>query len=101
MNAIKGKYRKGQIVLEHAADWPDDTDVLVEPMTASLNLGMREEDWVDTPEAIARWLEWYDSLEPIMTPEEEAVWRAALQEQKEYDKSKSEERTQKLIRMFE
>ena len=42
---------------------------------------MREEDWPDSPEAIAEWLQWYDSLAPWLSPEDEAVWRAALQAQ--------------------
>ena len=38
-------------------------------------LGVTEEEWSNTPEAIADWLKWYDSLEPlVMTPEEQAEW---------------------------
>ena len=37
------------------------------------SIGAGEEDWADTPEAVADWLRWYDSLEPLeMIPEEEA-----------------------------
>jgi hypothetical protein len=85
MNAIKGTYTNGQIVLDAPADWPDGSRVLVEPVPAEEMLGIREEDWLDTPEAIAAWLKWYDSLEPLeMTPEEEAEWQAARKATKEY-----------------
>jgi hypothetical protein len=57
-------------------DWPDGTEVLVQPVCAENEIGIREEDWPGTPEAIAEWLEWYDSLEPLIFTEEE---RAALE----------------------
>jgi hypothetical protein len=101
VHAIKGKYQNGQIVLDEKTDWPEDTVVLVEPVAAMPGIGMRDEDWSDAPEAIAEWLRWYDSLQPWLTPEEEAAWREALQAQKEYDKSKFEERARKLERLFE
>jgi len=101
MSAIKGKYRNGQIILAQQADWPEDTEVLVEPVRLEESLGIRDEDWPDTPEAIAKWLEWYDSLEPFLSPEEEAAWRAALQDQKDYDKSKFDERSRRLEGLFE
>ena len=45
---------------------------------------MRDEDWSNSPEAIADWLSWYDSLEPlIFTPEEESElsdWRRQVKE---------------------
>src|SRR5262245_12948530 len=85
MNAVTGTYQNGQIVLDAPADWPDGCRVLVEPGPAEETLGIREEDWPDTPEGIAEWLKWYDALEPLlMTPEEEAEWEAARKASKEY-----------------
>lgn len=102
MHAIKGKYRGGQIVLDEKADWPEETEVVVEPVTVEPVIGMREEAWSSTPEAIADWLRWYDSLEPLeMTAEEETAWYAALREQKEYEKSKFEENARRAERLFE
>src|SRR5688572_1467887 len=101
VNAIKGKYRNGQIILAQKADWPEDTEVLVEPVASGPTIGMRDEDWPDSPEAIAEWIRWVDSLQPVMTEEEDAAWRAALKEQREYDKSKFEERSRRIERLFE
>ena len=43
------------------------------------------EDWSNAPEAIADWLAWYDSLEPLVfTPEEEADLRDWRRRVKEY-----------------
>ena len=65
-------------------------------------LEVREENWPDTPETIAAWLKWYDSLEPlIFTDEERAAWEAARREQKEFEKATFAERAEKLRRMWE
>ncbi len=59
--------------------------MLVEPLTQEEFIGLREEDWPETPEAKAEWLKWYDSLEPLeFTPEEEAEWAAWRQKVKDY-----------------
>lgn len=80
MNVIKGTWKDGQIVLDDPADWPEGCRVLVEPVPATEPIGLSEEEWPRTPEAIADWLKWFDSFEPVqMTPEEEADWAAARQ----------------------
>lgn len=85
MIAIKGIWKHGQIVLREAADWPEDTEVVILPIARAHSLGVREEDWPDTPEAVADWLRWYASLEPLeFTPEEEADIAAWRQKTKEY-----------------
>src|SRR5271170_4297649 len=59
-------------------------------------VGMSEEDWRSDPEAIAQWLKWYDSLEPLeYTAQEEADladWRRKV---KEYDIAKSQQRIER------
>ena len=41
----------------------------------SEKIGISENEWDDSPEGIATWLAWMDSLEPFLTPEEEAEWQ--------------------------
>jgi hypothetical protein len=85
MNAIKGTFKNGQIVLNEPANWPEGTQVLIEPVPGPGANGMTEVEQGDDPESLARWLRWYDSLEPLlMTPEEEADWKAWRQKVKEY-----------------
>src|SRR5207245_1986199 len=44
-----------------------------------------EEGWSNSPEAIADWLKWYDSLEPLtLTPEEEADAEAWMRKVNDY-----------------
>ena len=99
MNAITGNYRDGHVILDEQADWPPDTKVRVEPVSESI--GLRDDEWPNTPEAIEEWIKWYDSLEPFLTPEEEAKWHAALEEQKEYEKAHFEEHARKLEKLWE
>ena len=85
MNAVEGVWKNGQVMLHAPADWPEGTPLLVEPRIKEEIIGIREEDWPDSPEAIKEWIEWYDSLEPLeFTPEEEAEWAAFRQKVKEY-----------------
>jgi hypothetical protein len=85
MNAIKATVKGGRLEVQVPPDWPDGTEVLLQPVSCENGVGIREEDWSNTPEAIADWLKWYDSLEPlIFTPEEEADMAAWRQKVKEY-----------------
>ena len=81
MDVIKGVFRNGQIIFSAPADWPEGTEVLIEPIGHPEMFGMREEEWPATPEAAAAWLAWYDALEPLeLTAEEEADIAAENQE---------------------
>jgi len=97
VNAIKGVVKNGHIVLDNPAVLPEGCRVLVEPITWEETLGIREEDWQDTPEAVAAWLRWYDSLEPLqLTAQEEDEWQAARQAQNAREKAPFEEHAEKL-----
>src|ERR1700758_2625324 len=84
MNAMRGTFKNGQVLLSSPPDWPEGTQLLVEPLPQDATLGIREEDWQDTPEAISQWLRWYEALEPLtFTPEEKAdlaTWRQKVKE---------------------
>lgn len=85
MNAIKATWKNGRIVPDEHVDWPDGCRLLVEPEPSSEFRFMTEEEQGDDPESIARWLRWYDSLEPLtVTPEEEAELAAWRQRVKDY-----------------
>lgn len=102
MNAIGGTVKNGQIVLDHPSDLPEGCRVVVKPVADEDTFGVREEDWLDTPEAVTAWLGWYDALEPLrMTPEEEAAWQAARQAQREFEKARFSERAEKVRRLWE
>ncbi len=73
MNAIKAKWTYGQIVPAEPVDWPEGSELLVEPVPSHENLGMQESDWDDSPEGIAKWCEAVDRIEPLEYTEEERV----------------------------
>jgi hypothetical protein len=66
VTATKAIVKDRHLELDVPADWPDGTEVVVQPIRTETRLGIREEDWPDTPEAKAAWLEWYDSLESLI-----------------------------------
>jgi hypothetical protein len=56
MTVLKAIVKNGKIELEAPNDWPEGTEVRIEPIPASGSVGIRDEDWPDTPEGIARHL---------------------------------------------
>ena len=51
-------------------------------MSEKIIIGLREEEWPTTPEAIACWIEEFNGIPPLeMTPEDEEAWHA----QREYE----------------
>jgi hypothetical protein len=102
MHAIKVTVKDGRVELQVPHDWPDGTEVLVQPVEPAHEFGIREEEWPDSPEAVADWLRWYDSLEPLVfTEEEQAAWEAARCEQKAFEQATSDERADKLRRIWQ
>ncbi len=101
-NTLTGTWKEGQIILDEQADWPDGCRVTVVPIPGQVEtLGITEQQWPRTPEAIAEWLAWFDSIEPIeMTSEEEADWRGAMEAQKAYEIGKLEERAKRIEGLF-
>ena len=64
MNAIRAIVRNGRIETDAPLDLPEGSRLLVVPAT---DVQADEDDiQADTPEAIAKWLAWYDTLEPLV-----------------------------------
>lgn len=103
MNALQGTVKNGQVVLDTPAELPEGTRVEVLPIERAWHtLGMCEEDWPTTPEGIAALLARMDQVEPgWLSPEDDATWRAALQEQKKVEKEQFFEDAEKLRRVWE
>jgi hypothetical protein len=98
MSAIRGKYVDGAVVLDAPANWPNGTEVVVEPAPVVEPLGLREEDWPTTPEGIAALVARMDQFEAIeLTPEEEADIAAWRQKMKEYTIAHMNDRIDELF----
>ena len=87
MIAISGTYRDGKVIFTAPPGWQEGAIVRVELDTEYVGVGMREEDWPLDPEGIAALLAKIDALEPFLTLEEDARWRAALKEDREHSKA--------------
>jgi hypothetical protein len=99
MNAVRATFKNGQIVPAEPIHWPDGTELLVEPLPREETLGVREEDWKTDPDAVADWLRWYNSLEPLeFTPEEKADIAAWRQKVKELSSAHMDKRIEGLFR---
>jgi hypothetical protein len=103
MNALQGTVKNGQVLFDDPAPLPDGTRVEVLPINGNhCSLGMREEDWPSTPEAIAALLARIDQVQPgWLSPEDDAAWRADLGAQKEREKAKFLEDAAKLRDIWE
>src|SRR5712691_295781 len=77
MNAIKATWTNGQIVPAEPVDWPEGSELLVEPVCADEKIGMTEDEWRDDPQSIAAWIAAVDKIEPM-------IW--APGEQEEYER---------------
>jgi len=94
--------KNGQIVPTQPVDWPEGTALAVEPIAESLVTDPEGNLLGDHPASIAPWLALFDSLERLnFTPEEEEAWQAARREQRDCEKSRFDERAERLKGMFE
>jgi hypothetical protein len=84
MHAIKATWTNGQILPLEPVDWPEGSELLVEPIvTREEIIGMSEEEWRDDPESIAAWIAAVEKIQPF-------VW--AEGEREEYERYRQESR---------
>jgi hypothetical protein len=103
MTTIRAVIRDRRIDIPAPSDLPDGTEVL---LTIGANVTDEdgpqedaEEVWDNSPESIAAWLKWYDSLQPlIFTPEEEADTQAWLKRMNEYSSTNMDKGIEDLFR---
>ena len=58
MNAIKATWTDGRIVPAEPVDWPEGSELLVEPLAPSEKIGLDESEWKDDPRSVADWIAW-------------------------------------------
>lgn len=119
MTTPKATVKGGRLELNVPADWPDGTEVEIHPIdqasrgakdsmaTSAIppNPGTTcqeeeplEDGWSNSPEAIADWLKWYDSLQPLLlTAAEEADAEAWMRKANEYAIAKMEKSSQDIF----
>jgi hypothetical protein len=82
MHAIKATWINGQILPSEPVDWPEGSELLVEPLLPTKEkIGLTEEEWRDDPEAIAAWEAGVRSIEPPEYSEQERAAMARYREE--------------------
>lgn len=85
MSAMKATWQNGKVVLDGHPDWPEGRALVVLELTPKGPDCLPDEDWPNSPEATADWLNWYDALEPLLfTPEEESDTETWLKKASDY-----------------
>jgi hypothetical protein len=74
MDAIRSIVRSGRLELDAPHDWPEGTEVLIEPVNDPCeSIGIDESEWSDDPASLADWEAWIQIIEPLeYTPAESA-----------------------------
>ena len=67
MHAIKATWTNGQIVPAEPVDWPEGSELRVEPVVPKIQkIGLTEEESGDDPESIAAWIAAVEKIEPLI-----------------------------------
>jgi hypothetical protein len=74
MDAVRSIVKGGRVELVAPPDWPEGTEVVIEPAaSATERIGIDEAEWRDDPASLADWEAWITAIEPLeYTPEEAA-----------------------------
>ena len=72
MHAIKAIWKNGRIVPSEPVDWPEGSELMVEPIVPNeQKIGLSEEEWRDDPASIAAWIAAVEKIEPLIWAEGE------------------------------
>jgi hypothetical protein len=87
MEAIKATVRSGRLELDTPPDWPEGTEVLIEPMnTRGEKIGIDESEWSNDPASLADWEAWIQTIEPLeFTPAESEKMAVFDKQMREYN----------------
>ena len=106
MIATRGVYEHGAIVLEGPVALPEGAHVPVtlEPdgeHAGPVDICCDGTPWDDSPEGRRKWLEWFDSTEPVFTEEEYEQFVLTLRAMREEQKPVVEPLARKIDALFE
>lgn len=75
---VKGVIRNGRVEVEEPINVPDGSEVIVQVLDGDVDADV-EEGWDNSPQGIAAWLQWCDTLQPLqITAQQEADAEAWL-----------------------
>jgi len=71
MNVVRAIWTNGRILPSGPVDWPDGSELIVEPVATAEQIGIDESEWQDDAESIAAWLARVDAIPPRLLDDEE------------------------------
>ena len=93
---MKGTVRNGRVETDEPIKLPDGTQLLI-----SVQNGQSEdveEGWDNSPEGVATWIRWCDSLQPLeVSAEEQADTDEWVRKSDEYDAAKRDKDIEDLF----
>jgi hypothetical protein len=82
MTAITATVHAGRINVAAPPDWPEGSEVLIEPLaTDESKIGMDESQWRDDAAALADWDRWLPTIQPLEFTDEELMTHARFREE--------------------
>ena len=94
-----GTIQNGKVVSAEPIDLPDGTAVQIS--TTVKTQAAEDDGWDNSPEGIAAWLKWMDSLEPLVfTEQEKQAWETERLSRKEWEKANFDEEAEELSSLF-
>lgn len=69
---IRTTVRNRRIEVDAPANVPDGAEVLVDLTPVGGKIGLRESEWRDDAEALADWMAWLQTIEPVEFTEDDA-----------------------------
>lgn len=102
MNTIRTTIIDGHVHVPVPDDLANGTEVEVRilPLTSDSKPG--DGEWDGSPHGIAEWMKQYDALEPlVLTESERAEIATALQEKKDWEKSRFPDHAEKQRKLWE
>jgi hypothetical protein len=98
MSAVRATWQNGEVVLEGQPNWSEGRQLVVVELP-QVEPGIPNEDWSNTPEAIADWLKWYDALEPLVfTADEQADTQAWMKKMDDHAIANGDEGIEDVFR---
>jgi hypothetical protein len=72
VSAIRATWTNGRIVPAEPVDWPEGSELLVEPIVPNGgDIDRPEDEWGDDPESVAAWISAVERIEPPVWAEDE------------------------------
>lgn len=95
---IRGVIEDGQVVSLDPVSWPNGTPVRIDALETTADESVQGDD----PEAVADWIAWLRSLEPLaLSDDETSQWQADRDRRKAEEKSNFAADVERLRRIWE